>query len=582
MKLIEYFSFLENKDYKIKVTFILIILVSILIVITDAISIFTLLPIISATAETSNLESNFIYSNYLPSWFSDFIIKLSYQQLLYSLLVIFIFRNFLHLFNNYIIYRFSKFLEVDTSKKLFFLLVKKKYINFFNQTSSEIIKDFRDSVGGYVYFIECVARTISNFLILLIFSILLFYLSFNETLVIFIYFICIFFIFKKIVSKLSIKYGRKANLSSNNINLVILNTYKNFSQIILRKLKKNYLNYYLNFAIEYSYSRLIISFIKSNTKQVLEIAVLCFIIFIFYFFNLIYGKNDLLILIVIFMTAAYRMLPLVNNLVESLINLKNLQFPYKIIETRIKYFNKKYKTIKFLSDKKIKNNFSKNIRLRNISFKYKKENEFLFRKANFEIKKNEIIGIIGGSGKGKTTFIKILLGLLEPNIGQILVDNKKIIKNKINNYQNLFAYLPQENLFMPGSIKENIAFGDDKIDNLRVINSLKDTNCLKFVNKLKKKIEHPILEDGKNFSIGQLQRFALARAIYFNNEILILDEPTSALDSSSEKKFIELIYKLKKKKTIIIISHKKNTLKNCNKIFEIKNKKFLTRKFKSL
>ena len=76
----------------------------------------------------------------------------------------------------------------------------------------------------------------------------------------------------------------------------ILNTYKNFSQIILRKLKKNYLNYYLNFAIEYSYSRLIISFIKSNTKQVLEIAVLCFIIFIFYFFNLIYGKNDLLIL----------------------------------------------------------------------------------------------------------------------------------------------------------------------------------------------------------------------------------------------------------------------------------------------
>ena len=126
MKLIDYFFFLENKDYKIKVTFILIILVSILIVITDAISIFTLLPIISATAETSNLESNFIYSNYLPSWFSDFIIKLSYQQLLYSLLIIFIFRNFLHLFNNYIIYRFSKFLEVDTSKKLFFLLVKKK------------------------------------------------------------------------------------------------------------------------------------------------------------------------------------------------------------------------------------------------------------------------------------------------------------------------------------------------------------------------------------------------------------------------------------------------------------------------
>ena len=92
--------------------------------------------------------------------------------------------------------------------------------------------------------------------------------------------------------------------------------------------------------------------------------------------------------------------------------------------------------------------------------------------------------------------------------------------------------------------------------------------------KLENKINHIVIEDGKNFSIGQLQRLVLARAIYFNNQVLILDEPTSALDGDSEIKFLNLIDDLKVK-TIIIISHKKDTLKNCDNIYEIQDKKLV-------
>ena len=99
---------------------------------------------------------------------------------------------------------------------------------------------------------------------------------------------------------------------------------------------------------------------------------------------------------------------------------------------------------------------------------------------------------------------------------------------------------------------------------------------MKFVKKLKKNINSEIIENGKNFSVGQLQRFALARALYFESEILILDEPTSALDKNSENKFLKLIKKLKKKKTIIIISHKSTSLKDCDKVYKMSQNRLIS------
>ena len=101
--------------------------------------------------------------------------------------------------------------------------------------------------------------------------------------------------------------------------------------------------------------------------------------------------------------------------------------------------------------------------------------------------------------------MKILLGLIKPNKGNLLVDDK-IIKNKnINIYQNFFSYLSQENLFIPGTIKENVAFGEHNIDEKKLNYALEVTNCLEFIEKLENGINHRIIEDGKNFSIGQLQ-----------------------------------------------------------------------------
>ena len=572
MKFSDNFSFLLGRGTKVKVVFFIIPFISVLLVILDAFSIFSLLSLVSLVTDAGDLQDKFFNLRYLPLPLLDLVEKLNFKNIFLILILILFLRNLLNIFYQYIIYRFIKFLETDTLKKLFFLLIKKKYLEFYNQTSNDLIKNLQASANQYLVYVELVAKVISDFIILFLYFILLSYLSFYETIFIFIYFFIIFFSFKKILTKFSFNFGKKYNIGISHFNLIILNTFKNYSQIILRNLRKKYLDLFVGVVRKNSFSRLIINLTKSVNRQFLEISVLLLIVIVFYVLDTFYTFRDILALTTIYITAAYRIMPTITNLVSSFIKLKNFEFGFKIINDQIKFFNKKYKKISFSKSKLTKILFKKNIFLKKINFKYKKSSTLLFKDINFKINKNQMIGIIGESGSGKTTLIKIMLGLIEQNSGRILIDNKRIKNNKIDSYQSLFSYLPQENLFIPGTIRENIAFGEDNIDDNKVISALKQSNCYEFVKKLKERLNHQLKENGSNFSIGQLQRFALARAIYFDTDILILDEPTSALDKDSERKFLNLIKNLKKKKTIIIISHKLSTLKNCDIIYKISKK----------
>ena len=575
MKLSDNFSFLLGRGIKVKIVFFVIVAISILIVILDAFSIFSLLSIVSFLTNTGDLQETFSHLKYLPQPTLEFIGSLNLKSILFILIILLFSRNIINIIYQYIIFRYIKYLELDTQKKIFFLLIKKKYLEFYNQTSNDLIKNLTVSVNQYLVYVEIVAKVISDFIILFLYFILLAYLSFFETIFIFCYFFIIFFSLKKILSNFSYKFGVKYNLGISNLNLIILNTFKNFSQIILRDLKKKYLDLFSSVVYKNSFSRLIISLTKSVNRQFIEMSVLVLILIIFYALDNVYSFKDILALTTVYITAAYRIMPTITNLVSSFIKLKNYQFGFKIINDQINTFNNKHKKIRFskLNNKKLQ--FKKNLFLKDISFKYKKNNNLIFKKINFEIKKNQMIGIIGSSGTGKTTLLKILLGLIDPSSGKVLLDSKLVKNNQIDNYRSLFSYLPQENLFIPGSIKENIAFGEENIDENKIVYSLKQANCYDFVKKLKNSVNHKLKENGKNFSIGQLQRFALARAIYFDTQILILDEPTSALDRDSEEKFLKLIKGLKGKKTIIIVSHKLTTLKNCDLTYKVSKQKLI-------
>ena len=234
MNFLKNFSFLFNRQLKVKFAFILIIFFTVLIVALDAFSILTLLPIISSITVQENIQENLLYFQFLPQVFFDFINSIYVRDILLFLILILFLRNIVYIAYEYLIFKFVKILEIDTYKKLFFIFLKKSYLNFYKQNTNEVIKNFQVSVIQYLSYAEVIAKIVSDLIIISLYFIILTYLSFKETLLIFVYFTIIFLVAKKFISNFSFKYGQLYNQTTSQLNLSILNTFKNFSQIILK------------------------------------------------------------------------------------------------------------------------------------------------------------------------------------------------------------------------------------------------------------------------------------------------------------------------------------------------------------
>lgn len=226
-------------------------------------------------------------------------------------------------------------------------------------------------------------------------------------------------------------------------------------------------------------------------------------------------------------------------------------------------------------------NFSGNIELENISFSYENQPYSILENVSLTIEKNETIGIIGNSGSGKTTLVDVILGLLIPNKGNVKIDNHYLIGSEMNKLTNLIGYVPQETFLSDCSIAENIAFGvnSEEIEKEKIISACKLANIHEFIeNEIPEGYNAMVGERGVRLSGGQRQRIGIARALYFNPQILILDEATSSLDTRTEDSIMNSIAILKENLTIIIIAHRTSTLKICDKIYEVKGGKILIQK----
>ena len=166
------------------------------------------------------------------------------------------------------------------------------------------------------------------------------------------------------------------------------------------------------------------------------------------------------------------------------------------------------------------------------------------------------------------------MGLIKPSNGDIQIDGKNLNEIK-NSFQRKIGYIPQNFYIFDDTIVKNVAFGieDEKIDFSKIKKAIKDAQLENFINQLPDKIQTVVGPNAKKISGGQAQRLAIARALYNDPEIIVFDEATSSLDQETELEIMENINKIKKNKTIIIITHKLNLLKFCDKVFKIENQK---------
>lgn len=206
------------------------------------------------------------------------------------------------------------------------------------------------------------------------------------------------------------------------------------------------------------------------------------------------------------------------------------------------------------------------IEFENVSFEYNQKQSIL-KNISFKIKPGETVALVGPSGQGKTTIIRLLLSLINASKGKLTIQKEQISRE----HRQLISYVPQGNTLFSGTIRENIAFGTPQATEEQIMKAAKQAYAWDFINQLDEKLSTRVGEKGLGLSEGQAQRIAIARAFLRQKPILILDEATSALDGQTEIDVLESVKNLPYHPTCLIITHRPSALEICDRILRLES-----------
>jgi len=271
----------------------------------------------------------------------------------------------------------------------------------------------------------------------------------------------------------------------------------------------------------------------------------------------------------LFGVATLRIMPSMSRIISALQTLKTTEEPLNLLERELVEIAEWQLSETYDCPPLPKNGYceSIDIHLRNIDFKYDSDTDQVINQVSLDIAFGSILGIAGPSGAGKTTLADIILGVIEPNQGEVIFNGNNFFDNP-SRWRHKTAYVPQNISFVHGSLRENVAFGIDAedIDDIRVLECLEQAQLSQKLKDMANGLDSSLGEGGKFLSGGEKQRIGIARALYQNASILILDEASSALDVETEDKLSQVLLDLKGVRTVIIIAHRLTTLQNCDQV----------------
>ncbi len=475
----------------------------------------------------------------------------------------------------YIIFETNLFnkLKINTSSSMFKIYLKKNYLFHSNNNPIILGRNMTSEVNSAISYIKSLLLFLKEIIQVILIGFLLLFANFEISILIFFILTIFGVIYFKIVSKplkdkVKIAFHERGEKSK-----IIIQILNSIIEIKLYKKADFFIKKFTNSISREFKSIIFYEIISKLPKQIIELMIIGLISFVIFFTTTIGFKVEAVIsVILLYFFAAVRVYPSINNIIIHRLGLIQNKISIQKISNDTKNANIDSETIEQNHEKF---QFKKDIRVSEVYFKYMNRNEIL-KNINFKINKNEIIGLIGKTGSGKSTLVKIIMGLIDPSKGEIHIDNNNIQKIKYE-WQNNFAYVSQNFHIIDDTILENIIFGleNDKINNELLTKALKFASLDEFVNNLPEKLDTIVGPNGKKLSGGQAQRLAIARAIYQNRNIIVLDESTNSLDEKTEKYILNKIYSLKGSKTIILITHNKNLLVKCDKVFNIENGKIL-------
>ena len=535
----------------------------------DILSLGLIIPYVSQILDIQENSLNFLPLNF------EFFNYSTRESLIFFLtiflILIFFLKAALTILIRWLISSFSYKQFAILQVKLLNLYQNMEYEDHISRSTSDYIKNLRELSMECVRNIELTLKILCELIIFSVIILFLCLINYKILLLFFLTFLPIFLFYEIFLKPINIKLGSMQTDAVRNTYNIIDNSMRGFKETrILGKeffFKKRLEKFANIFYDAQKKSTLIID----SPRYVFEF----FIILVSLSIILILSKNfDLATyvpLISIYFVAAIRLLPGISLIASSQGRLSLGQYAVTQIVNDITHY-KNYKEKNANQTEVVANKF-KVLKFRDVDFSYQNTGIVILKNINFELKKNDCIGIMGKSGVGKTTFVDIMLGLLKPQNGEILI-NGNLIDDYGSNFTGNIAYVPQEPIILDDEILTNITLETDKknVNYEKLQYSITKANLDDVVEKLPNKLETKVGDNGVRLSGGQNKRLALSRAFYHDKEIIMIDEATSALDFKTESLIAEEIRAIKGKTTIVIISHSKNILKYCDKIYSIQNK----------
>lgn len=461
--------------------------------------------------------------------------------------------------------KFSHVVQRNISKEIFWNYIKQDYRFHMNNNSAHLIQNMVGEVNLFTVAIQSKLILLSETFILIGICVLLFSIQPLDTIVVtglIVGFIGLYYLnTRSLVSRLGAERQMHEGYRIQHIQQGIIG----IKDVKISGREDYFLDGYDIHNQRVANIGKIISFLQNIPRVWLELSVIVAVFSLIGLYIFLGKSTDqILPALGLFIAAAFRILPSGGRILNAI---QALNF-YGAAIQRLYHEKNLPLPIDESGNGKL-GQFNDKISMDRVCFDYGKSTPAL-RNVSLEIRKGEFISIIGHSGSGKTTFLHLILGFLQPTSGSILVDGLDINRD-LRKWRSMLGYVPQDIFITDGSVKDNIAFGilPEFINEDQLIAAVKMAQLDEFIDNLPEGFDTKLGERGVRMSGGQRQRIGIARALYSNPEILILDEATNSLDKETETEVMNAIFKLKRKKTIILVAHNLSTTENCDRVVNI-------------
>ena len=528
----------------------------------------SLIPLFISQIISSEITNNFVsnlnldnFINFIP--FENTIIKFAFIIFL-VFFVKFLYMIALASFELHLI----KNIKIFFAKNIYSAYIDKKYNFFLKKNSSELGRNIITEINNAVQFIKCILSLSKEIFLIIVIGFLLIIFDPTVTLIgimITSLFVILFYTFTdRRLKKIAIERIRLTG----DIFKHVIESFSIIKEIKVYFKEKFFTDKFINSQSSLENYLLKRDFIVKLPKIVFEFLAVTLIVLLISVFSIL-GKEtqELFILLSLLAVAVVRLLPSFNQISIALTHFGSYRESFLIVSDEIENFltNKINQLDNYKINKIKNNNIHTQIQFKNVSFSYDANKDVGLKNISLDVRKGEMIGIIGRSGAGKSTLVNILLKLLEPQQGEITFESKELT----------CGYVPQDIFLLDSSIKENIALAQDEnsIDKNKLLEIIKKCQLAEFVDTHKKGIDLVLGERGIRISGGEKQRIGLARALYASRNIIILDEATSSLDNQTEESIIQSILNLKNEITVILIAHRLTSLRYCDRVIYLEEGK---------